>query len=232
MGGSLNPRTDYGRALFVQRNRVFLFGNWQAPFGFNFSPFLNANSGNFYNITTGTDLNGDTRINDRAGFANGVSGNCKVGTDFTAVNVTGSNRVPPGYCTGPSNVSFNLRAVRVFGFGEKLARGNRNNGQGGNSGNGGGRGGGGRGAGGPGGGGGPFGGGGASSGKKYTLNVGAQITNLFNYVPYSTPNGQLSSYSPDPSKNLFGKSLSLQNFGPGGSSSAVRVITLQATFNF
>lgn len=71
-----------------------------------------------------------------------------------------------------------------------------------------------------------------NSGKKYTLNVGAQIQNLFNYVPYATPNGTLSSYNPDPSKNLFGWSLSLQGGGPGGSSSAVRTITLQATFNF
>ena len=229
---SLNPRTDYGRALFVQRHRTFIFGNWQAPYGFNFSPFLAANSGSFYNITTGTDVNGDTRINDRAGFANGVSGNCKVATDFVATNVTSANRVAPGYCTGPPVVSFNLRAVRVFGFGEKAAPKGRNGGDSGGgppAGGGGGRGGGGGGprGGGPGG----F-GGGISSGKKYTLNVGAQISNLFNFVPYSTPNGTLSSYNADPSKNLFGKSLSLQSFGPGGSSSAVRTVTLQATFNF
>lgn len=234
---SQNPRTDYGRALFVQKHRIFLFGNWQAPFHFNASPFLSVNSGNFYNITTGSDLNNDTITNDRAAFANGVSGNCKVATDFTtAVNSTGSNRVSPGYCTGPSNVSFNLRLVRVFGFGERAApRNGRSGGQdggapaGGPPPSGGGRGGGG---GGPrGGGGGGF-GGGINSGKKYTLNVGAQIQNLFNYVPYATPNGSLSSYNPDPSKNLFGRSLSLNNFGPGGSTSAVRTITLQATFNF
>ncbi len=233
---SLNPRTDYGRALFVQRNRVFLFGNWQAPFALNFSPFLSFNSGSFYNVTTGSDLNNDTITNDRAGFANGVSGNCKVATDFVAVAIGSTNRVPQGYCTGPSNVSFNLRAVKVFGFGERAARNGRDGaGQGGPGGGGpppggGGRGGGGGGRGGPGGGGG-F-GGGINSGKKYTLNVGAQIQNLFNYVPYATPNGTLSSYNPDPSKNLFGRSLSLQGGGPGGSSAAVRTVTLQATFNF
>ncbi|MGI4852749.1 MAG: carboxypeptidase regulatory-like domain-containing protein [Janthinobacterium lividum] len=227
---SLNPKTDYGRALFVQKNRVFLFGNWQAPFKLNFSPFMIVNSGSYYNITTGTDLNGDTITNDRAGFANGVSGNCKVATDFIAVGITGTNRVAPGYCTGPSNVTFNLRAVKVFGFGERTKRGDQGAPGGGAPppGGGGGRGGGG---GGPRGGGGGF-GGGVNSGKKYTLNVGAQIQNLFNYVPYATPNGTLSSYNPDPSKNLFGRSLSLQGGGPGGSSSAVRTITLQATFNF
>ena len=228
---SLNPRTDYGRALFNATHRVFLFGNWQAPYGINLSPFLSVNSGSPYNITTGTDLNGDTRINDRAGFANGVSGGCKTATDFIATGVTAANRVPQGYCTGPSNVQGNLRIVKAFGFGQKTgaaARGGQG-GQGGNMPPGGGRPGGGGGRGGPGGG---FGGGGVSSGHKYTLNLGAQFQNLFNYVPYSTPNGSLSSYNADPSRNLFGRSTSISSFGPGGSSAAVRQITLQMSFNF
>ncbi len=234
---SLNPRTDYGRALFNATNRVFLFGNWNAPYGINLSPFLSVNTGSPYNVTTGTDLNGDTIINDRAGFANGVSGGCKNATDFIATGVTTANRVPQGYCTGPSNVQGNLRIVKVFGFGAATGvrgqRAGRNGQQGGQQGpppgGGGPRGGGGaRGGGGFGGGG----GGGLSSGHKYTVNVGAQIQNLFNYVPYSTPNGNLSAYSSDPSKNLFGKSTSLSQQGPGGSGAAVRSITLQMSFNF
>jgi hypothetical protein len=218
---SLNPKTDYGRALFVNRHRVFMFGNWQAPHGLNFSPFLAVNSGNFYNITTGTDLNGDTVINDRAGFANGVSGNCRTVSDFTS-SVTAANRVPQGLCQGPPNVSFNLRAVKVFGFGKRAgsAQGPGGGGPAGPPPGGGGPrgGGGGRGPGG-------F-GGGINSGHKYSLNLGAQIQNLFNYVPYSTPNGSLSS------PTLFGRSTSLSSFGPGGSTAAVRTVTLQATFTF
>ena len=237
---SLNSHTDYGRALFAQRNRVFLFGNWQAPLGFNFSPFLSVNSGSFYNITTGTDVNNDSIINDRAAFANGVSGNCRNALDFVTppTGTVNYNRVPVGYCTGPANVQFNLRAVKVFGFGKRTVPAGRGGGaqgaQGGPGGGGppGGGGGGPRGGGGGGGGrGGGF-GGGINSGHKYNFNVGAQIQNLFNYVPYATPNGQLTSYNPDPSKNLFGKSTSLSNFGPGGSTSAVRSITLQLNFNF
>lgn len=242
---SLNPKTDYGRALFAQKNRVFLFGNWSGPGGVNLSPFLAVNSGSFYNITAGTDLNGDSIINDRAGFANGTSGNCKNALDFTS-NVTSANRVPAGYCTGPANVQFNLRAVKVFGFGNRETaqappQGGGQGGPGGPGGPGGGGpppggpgggGGGGPRGGGPGGPGGPGFGGGINSSKKYTINVGAQIQNLFNFVPYSTPNGSLSSYNADPSKNLFGKSTSLAGFGPGGSSSAVRTITLQVNFGF
>ncbi len=228
---SINSHTDYGRALFVQRNRVFLFGNWQAPFKVNVSPFLAVNSGSYYNITTGIDNNGDSIINDRAGFANGVSGNCTKIGDFTQ-SVSAANRVPQGYCTGPSNVQFNLRIAKAIGFGQR-AGAPAGAGQGGPGGPGGGGpppgGGGGPRGGGPGGGGpgGPGGfGGGASSGKKYTLNLGAQIQNVFNYVPYATPDGSLSAGS------LFGKSTSLASFGPGGSSSAVRSITLQASFSF
>ena len=232
---SLNPKTDYGRSLFAQKNRIFLFGNMTLPLAFNLSPFLSVNSGNYYNITTGGDLNGDTVSNDRAGFANGVSGNCRTATDFISTGITAGNRVPPGYCEGPSNVQFNLRVVKVFGFGKRTpARGAQGGGdQGGGGprppggGGGGPRGGGGGGGGGRGG----F-GGGIASGHKYNFNVGAQIQNLFNYVPYSTPNGQLTSYNPNPALNLFGKSTSLATQGPGGSTSAVRSITLQLNFNF
>ncbi len=236
---SINPRTDYGRALFAQRHRVFLFGNWTAPYGLSFSPFLSVNSGSFYNITTGTDVNNDSIINDRAAFANGVSGSCQKALDFTtpATGTTTYNRVPVGYCTGPSNVQFNLRAVKAFGFGKRVAPAGRGGDQGGGPGGGGPPGGGGggpRGGGGGGGrgGGGGFGGGGVSSGHKYNFNVGAQIQNLFNYVPYATPSGSLTSYNPDSSKNLFGRSTSLSGGGPGGSTSAVRSITLQLNFNF
>ncbi len=131
--------------------------------------------------------------------------------------MTAANHVPPGYCTGPSNVQFNLRIAKVIGFGK------RNNGPAAQQ------------DGGPGGpGGGPPGGGfggGINSRNKYTINIGAQIQTLFNYVPYATPNGALTSYSSDPSKNLFGKSTSLSSFRPG-SSSAVRTITLQMNFSF
>ena len=229
---SLNPRTDYGPALFNQRHRLFLFGNWQAPLGLNFSPFMIVNSGTPYNITAGTDVNGDTVINDRAAFANGVSGTCTNALTFVAPPLGTQNytRVPQGYCTGPNQFTFNLRAVKVFGFGKRAARPDAAGGDtprpdaagGGGGQRGGGGGGGGRGGGI---------GGGINSGHKYTFNAGAQIQNLFNYVPYAAPNGQLTSYNADPAKSLFGKSLSLQG-GPFAMGSAVRTITLQMNFNF
>ena len=231
---SLNPRTDYGRSLFAQKHRIFLFGNMTVPFAINLSPFLSFNTGSYYNITTGGDQNGDSISNDRAGFANGVSGSCRTATDFIATSITSTNRVPPGYCEGPSNVQFNLRVVKVFGFGKRAGVRGAQGGGGADAGGGAPGGGGPRGGGGGargGGGGGPR-GGAVSSGHKYTFNVGAQIQNLFNYVPYSTPQGQLTSYNANPALNLFGKSTSLSSMGPGGSSAAVRTVTLQLNFNF
>ena len=234
---STNPRTDYGRAtLYGNRQRFGLFGNYTAPHGVSISPFVIAVSGQPYNVTVGRDVNGDTIVNDRAGFANGVGGSCFNGADFTApAGTTNSySRIPAGYCTGPANASFNLRLVKAFGFGEKLARGGGDPnaapggppGRGGRGGPAGGGPGGGPGRGGPGG----FGNGGGS-GRRYTVSLGAQALNLFNIANYGVPNGSLSSYSPDPVRNLFGRSESLAG-GPFASQSALRRVFLQLNFGF
>jgi hypothetical protein len=65
---------------FVSRNQVFLIGNYVAPWGIRFNPFLIAQAGKPYDITISTDRNGDTFFNDRPYVANasecssGVSG--------------------------------------------------------------------------------------------------------------------------------------------------------------
>ena len=232
---SLDPRVDYGPALWNHRDRFMLFGNYTAPLGFVMSPILFANSGNPYNIITGTDVNNDSIINDRAAFAPGGVENCSDPNSFTApVGTNNYTRVPQGFCTGPSNFAMNLRIVKVFGFGEKTGKA-ATGGPGG--------GGGGHHHGGPGGMMGPT----VSSGRKYSINVGAQINNVFNDINYATPNGALSSactQAPgggyrngatgaacDPATNLFGKSLSLAQ-GPFSYGSAPRQITLQTVFTF
>ncbi len=226
---SLNPAVDYGRPTFGNRSRLFMAGNWTAPFKFQVSPFMIVNSGTPYSITTGVDTNGDSIINDRAQFsANALSGgSCLNAANFSAPTPAVGleyNRTPMGYCTGPAAVSVNTRIVRAFGFGPKTGPAANQNNQGGQRGP---PGGGPRGGGGSGGGGGGFngfGGGGASSGHKYTVSLGAQILNLFNNVNYATPNGNISS-------SLFGRSQALQG-GPFSSGSAVRRIFLQANFSF
>src|SRR6185312_13648671 len=148
------------------------------------------------NITTGTDVNGDSQFNDRPAFASGTSANCTVASTFTTPAQGSSyTEIPINYCTGPSNFSFNLRLGRTFGFGPMLqgpAGAGAGGGDGGPHNHGGGPGGGGS-HGSRGGGGGMFGGGGANTGHRYNLTMGASASNLFNVVPYSTPIGSLSN---------------------------------------
>jgi hypothetical protein len=229
-----DTRVDYGRATFAQRQFGVVGGNFQLPYAFNVSPFIIARAGVPYNITSGLDPTGSAIYNARPYFANGSSGDCFNHDAFSPSQTGSLTPVPINYCTGPANATVNLRVARIFGFGEKTGGptpgGSGQGGGGGRGPNGGGRGGQG-GPGGPGGGGGrgggfgggPFGGGG-SSGHRYTMTLGAQISNLFNMVPYATPTSTLTS-------SRFGQftTLAPQPFSNG---TAVRAISLQASFNF
>ena len=224
-----NPRVDYGRAAFAHRNFGVAGGSWTLPFHVSVSPFLLAQSGTFYNITSGVDQNGDGQFNDRPYFAHGSNASCFNAADYVIAGgstpAAGLTPVPINSCTGPANVTFNMRLGKTFGFGPltEAAQKERNGGNGGRGGHGG------PGGGGPGGGpggGGPRGGfGGASTGHRYNLTLGAQGSNLFNFVPYATPNSVVSSGAE------FGRFTTLAG-RPFSSLTAVRQITLQANFTF
>ena len=243
---SSNIGKDYGRAGFVSRNSLFLIGNYSAPWGIRLNPFLIAQSGKPFNITTGTDLNGDSFFNDRPGLA--TSADCSSGssqyvsTSYGCLDtnpVAGEKLIAYNAGNGPSAVAVNLRISRAFGIGPKLAKIDPNANQGGGP-PGGGPPGGGRGPGGPGGGPGGgfgpggFGGGGrggpggmfgpTNTGRKYNLNFSVQALNLFNNHDYGQPIGTVGS-------SRFGHSTGLAGmiFSQG---SAVRRIFLQANFSF
>jgi len=240
---SVNPYNigeDYGRAVFDVRYRMFLFGNLSLPHTISINPLLILSAGTPYNITTGSDLNGDGQYNDRPAFgpANGVAPGTPgtntiagCGSFVAPAPGTAYTPIPINYCTGPTQFTANLRITKTFGFGPLTAaaaqrQGQGGGGQGGPGGPGGGRGGPGGGGGGRGGaGGGGFGGGGGgSTGKKYNLAFGVQILNLFNNVDLSTPNGVLTSQQ-------FGRSTQLAG-NPFTSNSATRRISLQTSFTF
>lgn len=218
-----NRRIDYGNAAFVHRNFAVAGGSYQLPLHITLSPFLLAQSGTFYNITAGTDRNGDGQFNDRPYFVNGNRGNCRNAADYSLTQNTAGTltQVPVNYCLGPANATVNLRVGKTIGFGPKNEppAGARGAGGPGGPGGRGGRG------GGPGGGG-PSGGfGGSSTGRRYNLTLGAQGSNIFNQVPYGTPNSVVSS------AQQFGRFTTLAG-RPFSSSTAVRQITLQANFTF
>ena len=221
-----NIGADYGRAVFDRRNRLFLGGNISLPYHISLSPFIVASSGTPYNITLGRDLNGDSIFNDRPalGASNGIpagqpGSNTIAGCGSFVSPAAGQARIPINYCTGPGLFVTNIRASKTFGFGPSTAT----KAQGG--------------PGSPGGPGGPGGhggdhhdhgggfGGGSRTDRKYNLTFSAQVQNLFNNADYATPNSTLTS------QTLFGRSTQLAG-GPYTSSSALRRISLNASFSF
>jgi hypothetical protein len=254
---SYNISQDYGRAPFASRNMIFLMGNYTGPWGLTFNPFLIAQAGRPYNITTNNDLTGDAFYNDRPSYASSASiAKDVVDTNlgnFDTVPQAGEVLIPASFETGPAAVAVNLRVSRSIGLGPKVGqaannaaapgRGGPQGGPppGGPGGGGfGGGGGGGRGGGGGFGGGGFGGGGGGMSntGHKYSLTFSAQALNLFNDIDYGQPSGSLiptlntatGLYGPG---SRFGKSTSLaRGIFASPTSSAARRIFFQAAFTF
>jgi hypothetical protein len=225
-----NIGLDYGRAGFDIRHRIFFGGTLGLRYGFRLSPFLIANSGMPYNLTTGQDLNGDSIFNDRPAFASSKSNPLNVVTNrfgsFDLVPQHGEAIVPINDLTGPGRFTLNVRLSKTFGFGQKkevtTGGGPGGPGAGGTFGRGPGGGGPRGGGGGDRGMGGMFGGG--PSNQRYNLTFSVNARNIFNNVNVSTPIGNLSS-------PLFGLANGLAG-QPYSSSTANRRIDLQVQFTF
>ncbi|HSL55022.1 MAG TPA: TonB-dependent receptor, partial [Pyrinomonadaceae bacterium] len=248
-GGSLFPMNSYdlsgefGRGSFDIRQRFTIFGTVNLPWWkVVLNPFIVANTGPAFNITTGEDKNLDRQFNERPSFA-GPNADCSAQnircTRFGNFNLTplpGEEIVPRNFGQAPGAFVVNLRVSRAFAFGNRGGNAAAARPAGG--------------PGGPGGapavaaagGGGPRvaavgpgpqgGGGGAASEKRYNLNVSINFQNLLNHVNLSTPVGNLASPS-------FGESLGLGGAfggfgGPGGGSSGAgnRRIYAQVRLNF
>jgi len=226
---------DYGRAAFDVRNRLFLGGSFSLPKGIRLSPFVMANSGSPFNITTGQDNNGDSIFNDRPAYAPaGATGTNIVKTQWGTFDTNphaGETIIPINLGTGPGQFSANFRLSKTIGLGRKTEARTLSGPMGPPPG--GGRGGPPGGGGGPGGGLGP--GGLSSSGGRggppgqnvsyrYNLTLGIGAMNAFNIVNLGAPVGQLSS-------PIFGRSNSLASgFGPPGGGN--RRIDFQVMFSF
>jgi hypothetical protein len=225
-----NLAVDYGRASFDVRHRAYLGGDIVLPWGFRLDPFLIANSGSPFNVTTPFDLNGDSILNDRPALVSSatcpgvqtVSANilCTPLGTFNILPSPGQAAIRVNNYEAPALVAFNLRIAKTFGLGARkevaadpgnspLTSSNsagrtasRAKGL--------------------------FGGGpsawAAPSGQRYSLTFSVNARNLFNTVNVASPAGNLGSEKFDTSNSLAG--------GPFGNGSAVRLIQLQAQFNF
>ena len=253
-GGQLFPVNSYdvsgefGRGGFDIRQRFTIFGTVNLPWWkVVLNPFVIANTGPGFNITTGQDRNLDRQFNERPSFA-GSNADCSAPnircTRFGNFNLTplpGETIIPRNFGQAPGAFVVNLRVSRAFAFGN-IHRGNAAAARpaGGPGGSGGtpavaaaaaaGGGGGARPAGaGPG----PQGGGGGpASEKRYNMNVSINFQNILNHVNLATPVGTLASPS-------FGESLGVGGAfggfgGPGGGSTGAgnRRIYAQIRLNF
>jgi len=230
LSNQYDPMADYGRAAFDVRDRAFIGGSIDVPYGFRLNPFIIISSGAPYNITTGTDLNGDSIFNDRPVLLSTAKcGKVSVtnttyctplGTFGATLPGPGQTVLPVNYGNGPSSAIFNVRISKTFGFGPET-KGAAGGGRGGPRGGFPGGGLGGRGL--SGGGGGPNFFGGSATNRRYNLTFSVSGRNIFNTVSPGPPVGILSS-------PFFGQSIGLG--GPFSSASSNRRVDLQVMFSF
>jgi hypothetical protein len=105
-----------------QRNhQFFAFGNYTLPYKTDLSAELDGNSGQAYNITTGTDNNGDGNFNDRPSYA--VAGNTDVyPTRFGALTTdTVNGDVQRNLGTMPMKVHLDMNLSRAWKIGPQKA---------------------------------------------------------------------------------------------------------------
>ncbi len=186
------PTLDYGRANFDVHNRVFVLATLQLPYRVTLAPMLFAQSGNPFNITTGSDLTGNNAYNSRPTFAKSCSEPNTIKTPYGCLNADpiGTNEpiIPHNLGTGPANYGMNLRISKVIGFGPKVKGGggggfHHHHGHGlgarGLSGNSG-----------------PIGRFNARVPRKYTLTLAAFASNVFNHPNLAPPNGTINLTQP------------------------------------
>ena len=115
------PRADYGRVTLPPQT-FYSGGNVQLPFGLSANLYFAAQKGTPFNITTGTDLNGDTQYNDRPTFATDLTRPSVVKTafgNFDTAPTAGQTVIPFNYGNSPSFVFLDLSLARTFAIGPR-----------------------------------------------------------------------------------------------------------------
>lgn len=200
---SYNVKSDAGTPANYSGRQLYNGGQYKPGWGTSINFFFSARSAQHFNITTGTDLNGDTQYNDRPAFATHPTSASQIyvtkwGT-FDANPQPGEAIIPNNYGTTAAFTFFSLYATKDFRFGPRPAA--------------------------------PANAAALKPGQKpdlpaqkYRLQIGAGADNVLNHVNPGPPVGVLTSPN-------FGKPISLNN--PFVSNSAAnRSIELRAAFYF
>ena len=200
---SYNLAQDYGRSA-QPTQQLFTAVNAQLPLGLNGSLWGSTSGGTPFNITTGTDLNGDTIDNDRPAFAtnpgpNSVIYKTRYGT-FDANPQPGEKVIPINYGNSPNFFFLEASLGREFKFGPRPATPAPSAGAKGPA---------------------------PKPDRPYSLTFSVEADNVLNHNNPGPPVGVLSS-------QYFGRSISLSSpFSLGGiSTSANRTISLHCSFSF
>ena len=160
-----NLAAEWGRAGFDIRHRAQISGSMTIPWGIQFAPNISISSAPPLNITTGTDLNGDTLLTDRPALAKPTDPAAGVvATRWGVFNLdplhnpaAGGVIIPRNFATAYGRWDISGRVSRTWGFGERPATG------------------------------------GSRGAKRYTLTAGLQGRNWFNHVNPGAPVAILSS---------------------------------------
>ncbi len=219
---SYNLQQEWGQSVLNQENRVFLAGSVNTRWNIRFSPFFMYHSGIPFNITTGTDVNGDGHFTDRPSFATASTPAADVvATPYGVFNINPgayATLIPRNFGTGPGYYSLNFRLSKTWGFGGEPAGSSKAQGGGG-----------------PMGGPGPFGARGprgrggpggfdASTGQRFNLTLAMMARNVFNNVNAGIPVATLTS-------PVFGQSIGSAT-GFGAVNSINRRIEFQLRLSF
>jgi hypothetical protein len=113
---------DYGPATDNHRHRLIVSGSYELPLGVSLSPTLVLGSGAPFDITTGTDLNGDTIYNDRPAFATDLSRPSVVRTAygiFDTQPMAGQTIIPRNFGNGPGYAVLFASVSKTVGVGPR-----------------------------------------------------------------------------------------------------------------
>lgn len=115
-------RADYARSSSTQKQALNTGLFWTLPRGFDTALLFNARSGMPFDITTGTDDNGDTVYNDRPAFATDLTRPSVVRTAFGNFDIAplpGQALIPRNYGDSPALVYLNLQLNKAFHLGPR-----------------------------------------------------------------------------------------------------------------
>ena len=119
-----NLRADYAPDAAPHKQNLNSAILWTLPHGFQPGLFFNTHSGTRFDITTGTDLNGDTIFNDRPALATDLSRPSVVRTsfgNFDTAPLPGAPLVPRNAGSAPALLWVDLQLRKNFQIGPRPA---------------------------------------------------------------------------------------------------------------